>query len=125
MRHASILAILVLTAFTLGACGGDDSGNGNDPVGFSDDGLDPAPSSKVPALVDTKGMTVAQLEKKVEEIEALHDVLMEEMGEMAKANRGGAPSPEEARKLMQVTADMRALREQMLAYENAIDALER
>jgi outer membrane murein-binding lipoprotein Lpp len=126
MRFTTVMTFLALIALTLGACGGEDSGKGSHPAAnMSGDELDPNPSSIVPALVDTKGMTVAQLEAKVEEVEAIHDALMEKMDAIRPKGEADVSNKASMAKLMQVTADMKALREQMQAYEAAIDAQER
>jgi len=125
MRHAATLIIILLTAFTLGACGGDDSGDSNGPEVGPDGFPKFAPSKDLPAMVDTEGMTEAQLEAKIEELEALHDAKMEEMGKLVKERGGGAPTGPEARKIMQMNDDMKVLREQMVKYEAALDALDR
>jgi hypothetical protein len=119
MRFVAVLAITLSITISLGGCGGDDSGE------FSEDMLDPGPSSRVPALVDPAGMTEAQLEAELERVEGLHDELMEEMQKLSPRARDGAMDPETAREMMQINADMKALREQMNAYDEAIDALYR
>lgn len=131
MRHAATLTILVLFVLTLGACGGEDSGNGSDLAGSQhgtpdlDDIPELAPSSDVPALVDTTGMTEAQLEAKLEEIEELFDAKMEEMRDLTKRMTAGGMKPGMSTKIMQVTADQRALAALITAYDKAIDELDR
>lgn len=119
MRHTVVLGITLLVAFTLGACGGEGSGD------VPGDVLDPAPSSNLPAVVDTTGMSEAELEAKIEEIEALHDTKMEELQALAPKVKDGAGSSKATREMMQLHADMRALREQMKVYDDALDALSR
>ena len=121
MRHATVLAFLVLLVLTLGACGGKDSGSGNEagipPGGFPE----LAPSSDVPALVDTAGMTEAELEAKLEEIEKIHEAKMDEMLALSSVSKDRV----KGQKLLQATADMKALSAQIMIYDAAIDALDR
>ncbi len=125
MRNTAVLSFLVVLALALGACGSEDSGEGGiDSEGVPDSFRDTAPSSNVPALVDTTGMTEAQLEAKVEEIEKLIDANMEEMRELSAGMQPGSMDPEKSKKLMQVTADGNALRSQLMKYDEAIDALD-
>ena len=137
MRYAAALAFLVVLTLALGACGNGESGTSGDPAvpsdgvpgGIPPDGLadllETAPSGNVPALGDTTGMTVAQLEAKVEEIEKLADANMEEMRALTTRLRSGGMDQATSRKLMQVTADGNALRKLLMDYDKAIDALDR
>jgi hypothetical protein len=132
MRHVATSAVLILLTLTLGACGDEssknDSGPGVSPDGIPDgfpDGIpDLVPSSDVPALLDTAGMTEAQLEAKVEEIDTLIDEVMAEMETLSEGATPGGMNSAKAQRLVQVTADMRALAAQVQAYEAALDALD-